>query len=151
MSVCALSHLELVGWEHRLQIETGVLLVKVEARTAWLHLAADRRWHTKPHAFALGEIFGDRADRAVLLDERGDDIVQWLQLCLVDADVPVAMRHNVVTGASLRFGRGGKLVFLALRGDVVDMDVDFVLVAPFLAELVESLVGAGHPVVPATE
>jgi hypothetical protein len=31
------------------------------------------------------------------------------------------------------------------------MDVDFVLVAPFLAELVESLVGAGHPVVPATE
>ena len=141
----------LVGWEHRLQIETGVLLVKVEARTAWLHLAADRRWHTKPHALALGEIFGDRADRAVRLNERGDDVVQWLELRLVDTDVPVAMRHDVVTGAGLRFGRGGELVLLALRGDVVDMDVDFVLVAPFLAELVESLVGAGHPVVPATE
>ena len=70
---------------------------------------------------------------------------------LVDTDVPVAMRHDVVTGAGLRFGRGGELVLLALRGDVVDVDVDFVLVAPLLAELVERLVGAGHPVVPAAE
>ena len=133
------------------QIDAGVFLVKVEARTAWLHLAADRSRHAKPHAFALGEIFGDRAYRAVFLMSAAITSSSGSSSACVDPDVPVAMGHNVVTGAGLRFGRGRKLVFLALRGDVVDVDVDFVLVAPFLADLVESLVGAGHPVVPAAE
>ncbi len=126
-----------------------MLLVEIETRAARLHLAADRGRNAEPHAFALGEIFGDRADRAVLLDQRGDDVVERLELRLVDADVPVAMRHDVVAGAGLRFGGRGQFVFLALRGDVVDVDVDFVLVAPLFADLVECLVGAGDPMVPA--
>jgi hypothetical protein len=58
------------------------------------------------------------------------------------------MGHDVVTGAGLRLGSGGQLVLLALRGDVIDMDVDFILVAPFLADFVQCLIGAGDPMIP---
>ena len=62
---------------------------------------------------------------------------------LVDADVPVAVRHDVVAGAGLRLGGRGQLVLLALRGDVVDLHLDVVLVAPFVAELVSALLAPG--------
>ena len=80
-----------------------------------------------------------------------DHVVERLEQALVDVNVPVAMRHDVVAGAGLRFGRGCQLVFLALRGDVVDVDIDLILLAPFLAELIEGLVGAGNPMVPAAQ
>ncbi len=140
-----------VGREHLAHVDAGVLLVEIEARAARLHLAADRGRNAAPGAFDLGEIFGDRADRAVFLDQAVDHVVERLELVLVNTDVPVAMRHDVVAGAGLRFGGRGQLVLLALRGDVVDVNVDFVFVAPFLAELVERFVGAGHPVVPHAE
>src|SRR5208283_5173175 len=93
-------------------------------------------------------ILGDRADRTILLNQAVNDVVEWLKHRLVYPDVPVAMRHNVVASAGLRFGGSGELVLLALRGDEVDMNVDFVLRAPLVAELDQRFVSAGHPVVP---
>ncbi len=134
-----------VGREHVLQIDAGVLLVEIEARLARLDLTADRGRNAAPGALDLGEILGDRTDRAVLFDELADHVVERLKHTLMDLNVPVAMRHDVVAGAGLRFGGGGQLVLLALRGDVIDMDFDFVLLAPFGADLVERLVGARAP------
>ena len=127
-----------------------MFLVEIEARAARLHLAADRGRNAAPRALDLGEVLGDRADRAVLLDQAVDHVVERLETFLVDPDVPVAMRHDVVAGAGSGFGGRGQLVLLALRGDVVDVHLDLVLVAPLLGELVEGLVGARHPVVPHT-
>ena len=59
----------LVRREHVLQIEAGMLLVEIQARAAGLDLTADRGRDAAPSAFDLGEIFGDRADRTVLLDK----------------------------------------------------------------------------------
>ena len=141
----------LVGGEHVAHVDAGIFQIEIEARAARLDLAAHRRRHAAPGAFDAGKIFGDRADRAVLLDELPDDVVERLEHVLVNADVPVAMRHDVVTGAGLRFGGGRQLVLLALRGDVVDRDRAIVLRAPLVAQLGQGLVGAGHPMVPHPE
>ncbi len=140
-----------VGRKQVAHVDAGMLLEQVEARAARFHLAADRGRDTAPSAFDLGQIFGDRADRAVLRGELGDDVVERLQHVLVNTHVPVAMRHDVVTGAGLGFGRRGQLVLLALRGDVVDLDLAIVLGAPLIAKLGEGVVGAGHPMVPDAE
>ena len=108
-------------------------------------------WNTPPYATYLGEILGRRTDRTILLDELIDDIVDRLEQPLMHLNVPVAMRHDVVTGAGLCFGGCGQLVLLPLRGNVVDTYFDFVLLAPFVAELGERIIRAGHPVIPAAE
>ena len=56
--------------------------------------------------------------------------------------------QDVVAGLRLRLGGDGQQVLVALRGDVVDLDVDLVLVGPFLAQSLGGVVAAGHPVVP---
>src|SRR5262249_432792 len=96
------------------EIDVAMLFVEIEARLTRLHLAADRSRDAAPSAFDLGEIFGNRADRAVLLDQLVGDVVEWFKQALVDPEVPVTMGHDVVAGAGLRFGRGGQLVLLAL-------------------------------------
>jgi hypothetical protein len=138
----------LVGWEYVAHVDAGVLLVQVEARAAWLDLASDGGRHAAPRALDLREIFGDRTDRAVFLDQTVDQVVERLELVLVNADIPVPVRHDVVTGAGLRLGGRRQLVFLTLRGDEVDIDLALVLFAPLVAELDQRLVGAGYPMVP---
>src|SRR5262245_61153406 len=66
----------------------------------------------------------------------------------MDADVPVAVRHNVMAGAGLRLGGCRQLVLLALRGDEIDPHLDIVLCSPFIAERGEGIVGAGYPMIP---
>ena len=61
----------------------------------------------------------------------------------MNLNVPVAMGHDVVAGAGLRFGGRGQLVLFALRGDVVDVDFDFVLLAPLVADFVRALLAPG--------
>jgi len=90
-----------------------VLLVEIEAGTAWLDLTADGGRDATPHALDLGQVFGNRTDRAVLFDQLIDHVVEGLESVLVNLDVPVAMRHDVVTGAGLRFRSGGQLVLFS--------------------------------------
>ena len=87
----------------------------------------------------------DRTDRTVLLDEFAGDIVERLERFGVDADVPIAVGHDVVAGAGLRLGGRGQLVLLALRGDVVDLHLDAVLRAPFVAKRRQRVVGIRAP------
>src|SRR5215831_10581073 len=141
----------LVGGEHVDEVDAAVFLVEVEARLTRLDLAADRGWYATPCAFDLGQIFGDRADRAILLYELIDHVVEWFEQARMDLNIPVAVRHDVMACAGLRFGRSRQFVLLSLRRDVIDMDVDFVLVAPFLADLIKGLIGTGHPVIPTTQ
>src|SRR5262249_3640707 len=104
-----------------------MLLVEIDARAARFDLTADGGRYSAPGAFDLGKIFGDRADRAILLNELSDDVIDRLKHVLVNTNVPVAVRHDVVTGAGLCFSRCGQLVLFALRGDVVDLDLAIVL------------------------
>src|SRR5262249_60369181 len=69
----------LVGGENVAQIDTGVLLVKINTRAAGFHLAADRMWNTPPYAIYLGEILGRRTDLAMLFDEGINDLGDRLQ------------------------------------------------------------------------
>ena len=113
-----------------------MLFIQIEARAARLHLATDRGRYAAPGAFNFGEIFGDRADRPILLDQLRDDVIERLESRLMDADVPVAVRHDVVAGAGLRFGGRSQLVLLALGRYVVDVDFDFVLLSPLCADFI---------------
>ena len=128
-----------------------MFLVEIEARLTWLDLAADRGRHAPPGSLDLGKIFGNRADRAILLDELADNVVERFEQALVNLHVPVAMGHDIVTGASLRLGRGGELVLFTLRGDVVDVNFNFVFLAPLVADFGEGTVGAGYPMIPAAQ
>src|SRR5262249_1392391 len=121
----------------------------INTRAARFHLAADRMWNTPPYAIYLSEILGRRTDRAILLDELIDHIVDRLEHLLMHLNVPVAMRHDVVTSAPPPFGAPAPL--LPLRGNIVDTYFDLVLLAPFVAELGERIIRAGHPVIPAAE
>ncbi len=142
---------QFIGGKHLAQIDARMLLIEIEARAARFHLAADGGRYAAPGAFDLGEIFGHRADRAVLFDQAVHDIVERLEHVLVDADVPVAMRHDVVAGAGLGFGGRGQFVFFALRGDEIDLHFAIVLGAPFVAQLDQRVIGAGNPMVPHAE
>src|SRR6266508_988238 len=62
--------------------------------------------------------------------------------------LPTRELEDVMTRSRLRLGRNGQQVLVALRGDVVDRDLDLVLRPPFLAKRLRRVVGAGHPVVP---
>src|ERR1700751_2295957 len=128
-----------------------MLLVEIDARAAWFDLTADCSRDSAPGAFDLGEIFGDRADRAVLLNELADNVVHWLKYVLVNADVPVAVGHDVMAGAGFCFRGRRQLVLFTLRGDVIDLDFAIVLGAPLITKLGERIIGPGNPVVPHAE
>src|SRR4029077_19866653 len=83
-----------------------------------------------PSALDLGKIFGHRADRAVLLDERCGDLIERLEQLRMGADTPIPVRHNVVAGAGLRLSGRRQLVLLALRGDEIDFHLDIVFSSP---------------------
>jgi hypothetical protein len=82
----------LVGGKNVAQINAGVFLVKINTRAARFHLAADRMRNTPPYAIYLGEILGRRTDRAILIDEVIDDIVDWLEH---PADAPECSSRDV--------------------------------------------------------
>src|SRR5262249_61811815 len=126
----------------------GVCLEGTAGRAGWFALAAVRRWYSAPGAFDPGEIFGDRTDRAILLGQFANNVIHRLQHVLVNAHVPVAVGHDVVTGAGLSFGGRGQLVLFALRGDVVDLDLAIALGAPLIAQLGQRVVCPGNPIVP---
>src|SRR6185312_4314248 len=74
--------------EDLLQVNTGMLLVEVEPRTARLHLTAGDRRHGHPLAMIGGEIFAVLGDRAVLLHQRIDDVVHRLKDGTVHLNLP---------------------------------------------------------------
>ena len=69
----------------------------------------------------------------------------------MNADVPIAMRHDVVAGAGLGFGGRGQFVFFTLRGDEVDLHFAIVLGAPLVAQLDQRVIGAGTQLLPHAE
>ena len=104
--------------------------------------------HRDPAAVRACEILDRRIDRAVLLDQLGHDVVDRLEALGVRRRLPGREGEDVVAGSRLRFGGDGQQVLVALRGDVVDRDLDLLLLGPFVAQRGRRVVGAGHPVVP---
>ena len=129
-------------------VDAGVLLHQIDARARALDLAADGGRHRDPAAVRACEIFDRRIDLAVELDQLGHDVVDRLEMVGVRLRLPGREGEDVVPGSRLRFGGDGQQVLVALRGDVVDRDLDLVLLAPFLAQRLRGIVGAGHPMVP---
>jgi hypothetical protein len=105
----------------------------------------------EPLAADLAEILDGAVHRAVLLDQRLDNVVHRHELVGVARRQPGREGQHIVTGLGLRFGGGREQQLVALRRDVVDRDFDLLLVGPFLDQRLAGLVGAGNPVVPQTE
>jgi hypothetical protein len=96
----------------------------------------------------LAEIGGAVADRTVLLDQGRHQIVGRFEAVGVARCIPSGETLNVVAGFRLRLGRNGQQILVAVRGDEIELEIDFLLLGPFLAELAQRLVGPGDPVVP---
>jgi len=54
-------------------------------------------------------------------------------------------------GLGLRFAGDGQEEFVALAGDVVDLNLDLFLFSPFIDERSQGVVGARDPVIPETQ
>ena len=141
----------LVHRVHRQDVDAGVLLEEIEPRARRLHLRAGNCRHGDPFAAGLAQELGSRRHLAVLLDERVHHVVERLELARVGEAVPGGVRQDVVTGARLRLRHDRPHVLVALAGDVVDLDVDLLLLAPVLAELGQRVVRPRDPVVPEAE
>jgi hypothetical protein len=136
-----------VGGKDVTQVNASVLFVEIEARAARLHLSSPRNGNPAQGAFDFSEIFENRTDRTVLVDEFPDDVVERLERLGVSANHPITVEYNIVSGAGLRLSSRGELVLLTHRGDVVDLHLDVVLGTPFVAERRQRVVGAGDPMV----
>ena len=136
------------GRIHRLDVDPGQVLQVVDARARPLDLAADGGRHGEPFAVDLAEILDRGVDGAVLLDQRLHDVVDRHQLIGIARRQEGVLGENVVTRLRLRFRGRGQQQLVALRGDEVDLDVDFFLFGPFLDQRFGRSVGVGHPMVP---
>src|SRR5262249_61199205 len=67
------------GRVHGLNVNAGVLLHKIDARTRSLDLAPDGGWHCDPMARRFGKVLDGRMDGAVLPDQRSHDVIDRLQ------------------------------------------------------------------------
>ena len=67
------------------------------------------------------------------LISRLHDVVDRLEVAGMLLRPPGRQREDVVAGLGLRLGGDGQQVLVALRGDVVDLDLDLLLGGPFLA------------------
>jgi hypothetical protein len=90
----------------------------------WLPTQADA-----PVALDLAQILDGAVDLAVLLDEVVHHIVDRLQLVGVCLRLPGRERQDVVARLGLRLRGDGDEVLVALRGDVVDLNLDLLLSA----------------------
>ena len=138
----------LVDGVHRLDVDSGVLLEKIQAHAGRLDLRPGHSRHRDPVAVLFRQEFGCRRDRAVFLDQRAHHIVERLKLLGVGESVPGRMREDVVPRFRLRLGDDRQHVLVALRRDVVDLHVHFFLRAPIHAQLGERVVRPRHPMVP---
>ena len=133
---------------HGDDVDAGMLLDQIDARARPLDLAADRRRHRDPMAVGARKIVDRRVHRAVLLDQLRHDVVDRLEALGVRLRLPGREGENVVSRARLRLGRDRQQVLVALRGDVVDRDLDLLLRGPLVDQRRRRVVGAGNPVVP---
>ena len=138
-------------WIHRLNVDVGVLLQKIDARARSLDLAAGRRGYGKPFAVDLAEVFDRVVDRAVGLDQVAHDVVDRHELIGVARRQPGVDRQNVVSRLCLRFRGSRQQQLVAVRRDVVDLDFDFFLFGPLLDEGFRGLVRVRNPVIPESD
>ena len=106
----------------------------------WLPTVAGTASHLP---LARAEILDRGVDLAVLLDEIAHDVVDRLELLGVALRLPGREGQDVVAGLRLRFGGDGQQVLVALRGDVVDLDLDLLLLAPLLVSALVTLLAPG--------
>ena len=131
-----------------LHVDAGVLLHHVDARARPLDVGAGGGRHREPMSVRVAEIRDRVVDGAVLLDQRPHDVVDRRQVLGVLVRPPGAQRQDVVARFRLRLHGSRHQQLLALRGDVVDLDVDLLLRRPLLDERPGRGVGARHPMVP---
>ena len=137
---------------HLHEVEPGVLLEQVDARAGpliWL-----------PGVAGIGDPAGRRpcrGTRSAARPRRSSRSAVFitsstrLELLRLVGGLPARQREHVVARLRLRFGGDRDQVLLALRRDVVDLELDLLLGRPLLAHLREHVVGAGHPVIPETD
>ena len=126
----------------------AMLLHQVDARAGPLDLAADGGRDGEPVTLRLGEIFDRRVDGAVELDQRLHHVVDRLEQVRAISRLPARQGEDVVAGLGLRLRRDRQQQLVALRRDVVDLDLDLLLRRPFLDQRLGGVVGARHPMVP---
>ena len=139
------------GRVHLGQIEPDIFFEMVDPGAGRQGGAADRGRHSDPMALLLGHRGDALGNLAVCLDQLAHDVVERCERVGLRRAGPSEEGQHVVPGPGLRLGRAGQQQLVALRGDVVDRDVDLFLRAPLLAQFRQGVVGAGHPMVPEAE
>src|SRR5215831_3052822 len=99
-------------------------------------------------AVLLAEIFGPGADRAVLLDQRRHDVVDWFEIVGLARRIPGGEAEDVVPRFRLRLRRDGQQILVAVGGNEVDLELDLFLFCPFATQRFERSIGAGNPMIP---
>ena len=131
-----------------LHVDAGVLFHQIDARARSLDIGTGGRRHGKPMSIRITQILDRLVDGAVLLDQRLHDVIDRREVLCVLVCPPRAQRQNVVSRFRLRLHGRGHQQLLALRGDVVDLDVDLLLGRPLFDESLGRGIGARHPMVP---
>jgi hypothetical protein len=123
------------GRVHGLHVDAGQLLQEIDARAWSLDLASSGGWYGQPRAAGAAKILNRGVHLAILLDQFAHEIVGRLHALGIALRRPRPMRQDVMTCLGLRLGSDRQEELVALPGDVVDGDVDFLLVRPmaFLA------------------
>src|SRR5437868_7214178 len=119
---------------HLLHVDIGVSLHQVDTRAGTFDLAADARGNAEPLAVGLAEIFDRIVDRAVLLDDRGHDVVDGLEQFGIGVWQPSRHDQNIVCRPLLEKKKNSQENLVALAGDVVDLSLDLFLRRPFIDE-----------------
>ena len=137
------------GRIHGLHVDAGVLLHEVDARARPLDLAADGRRHREPMPFARARDSSTVSlTGAVLLDQRLHDVVDRLELLGVLVRPPGRQVKMSWPDFACASAASGQQQLVALRGDVVDLDLDLLLGRPLLDQGFRCGVGGRHPMVP---
>ena len=136
------------GRVHLLDVDSGMLLEEVDPAAGPLDLAARGGRDRHPVSAIFAEVLDQGRNRAVRGDQVLHHIIDRLEFLRLVGRPPGREGQHVVTGLRLRLGGDRQQVLVALRGDVVDLDLDLFFRGPLVAHLGEHVVAARDPVVP---
>ena len=77
-----------------------------------------------------------------------EDVVDRSHIAGLSGPVPGWKRENIVPRLGVRLCEAGKDELATLIGKIVDLDVDLLLLRPFVTKLGQDGVGACHPIIP---
>jgi len=138
---------------HRLRVDPGMLPEEIDPPERGLHLRArDLRARDSrdrdPPSIEPRERLGGGGDLVVLADQPLQPVIDGNELVGTGSGLPCLEGEDVVARPALRLRGDGAFVLPPHRGDDVDLHSDARALSELGAEVPQSAVSRGHPVVP---